>query len=72
MYAVDVDLVVRFVPPMLDIGSGIRLTRSFELPFVPQEDIAVFSKDWEGMEDPLGYRLKEITELFGGPPGDRN
>lgn len=61
MYAVEVDLVVHFLPPMLDIGNGIRLTRTLELPFVPREDIAVFSKEWEGMEDPLGYRLKEIT-----------
>src|SRR4030095_6481706 len=61
MYAVDVDLVLRYVPPMDDHGHGIRLTRSFELPFPPSGDIAVHSKEWEGIDDPMGYRLKEIT-----------
>ncbi len=61
MYRVDVDLVLRFVPPMGDNGQGIRLTRTIELPFPPVEDVAVFSKEWEGIDDPMGYRLKEIT-----------
>ena len=61
MFAVDVDYVVHFVPPMVDYGHGIRLTRTIELPFPPCEDVSVFSKEWEGMEDPMGYRLKEIT-----------
>jgi hypothetical protein len=61
MYAVDVDLVLRYVPPMEDHRDGIRLTRTIELPFPPSEDIAVHSKDWEGIDDPMGYRLKEIT-----------
>src|SRR5688500_10581988 len=61
MYAVDVDLVLRYVPPMDDHGHGIRMTWSFELPFPPSGDIAVHSREWEGIDDPLGYRLKEIT-----------
>lgn len=61
MYAVDVDLVLRYVPPMEDYGGGIRLTRTIELPFPPAEDVSVFSKTWEGMEDPLGYILKNVT-----------
>jgi hypothetical protein len=62
MYAVDLDLVFRVVPPMEDNGHGIRLTRTFELPFPPSADVAVFSKEWEeGIEEPMGYRLKEIT-----------
>lgn len=63
MYAVDVDLVLRYVPPMTDDGRGIRLTRTIELPFPPSRDISVFSKDWEGQDfdEPLGYVLKEVT-----------
>lgn len=63
MYAVEVDLVLRYVPPMSDHGRGIRLTRTIELPFPPSRDISVFSKDWEGqnIDEPLGYVLKEIT-----------
>lgn len=61
MYTVHVDFVLRFVPPMDDHGHGIRVDRVFELPFPPTSDISVFSKDWEGTEDPMGYHLKEIT-----------
>jgi hypothetical protein len=61
MYVVDVDFVLCYVPPMLDSGRGIRLTRTIELPFPPAKHIAVFSKEWEVIEDPLGYPLKEIT-----------
>lgn len=63
MYAVDVDFVLRYVPPMSDDDDGIRLTRTIELPFPPSRDIAVFSKDWEGQDfdEPLGYVLKEVT-----------
>ena len=61
MYAVNVDLVVRYVPPMHDHHAGIRLTRTIELPFPPAKDISVFSKDWEDLVDPMGYVLKEVT-----------
>lgn len=63
MYSVDVDLVLRYVPPMTDEGRGIRLTRTIELPFPPSRDISVFSKDWEGQDfdEPLGYVLIEVT-----------
>lgn len=61
MYAVDVDLVLRYVPPMSDIGAGIRLTRTIELPFPPAEKVSVFSKEWEGTQEPLGYVLREVT-----------
>lgn len=61
MYSVDVDLVLRYLPPMVDNGDGIRLNRTFALPFPPTADVSVYSRSWEGIEDPLGYRLKEIT-----------
>jgi hypothetical protein len=61
MYPVHLDFVLRYVPPMVDIGHGIRLTRSFELPFPPTEKMLVFSKEWEGQDDPMGYVLKEVT-----------
>jgi len=61
MYMVHLDFVLRFVPPMTDHGQGIRLTRTIELPFPPTEKMLVFSKDWEGADDPMGYVLKEVT-----------
>ena len=61
MYRVDLDLILRFVPPMSEIGAGIRLTRSFDLPFPPTEQIAMFSKEWEGHEDPFGFALRRVT-----------
>lgn len=61
MYTFHVDFVLHFVPPMSDHGPGIRLNRTFELPFPPSASISVFSKDWEGMDDPMGYHLKEIA-----------
>ena len=54
-------LVLRYVPPMADNDHGIRLTRSFELPFPPTEKMVVFSKEGEGQDDPMGYVLKEVT-----------
>ena len=61
MYSVHLGFILRYVPPMADIGHGIRLTRSFELPFPPTEKMLVFSKGWEGQDDPMGYVLKEVT-----------
>ena len=61
MYLLDVDFVLRYVPPMDDNGPGIRLNRTFELPFPPSSNVSVFSKEWEGVEEPIGYRLKEVT-----------
>src|SRR5579859_4042726 len=61
MYTVHLDFVLRYLPPMADIGHGIRLTRTFELPFRPTEKMLVFSKEWEGQDDPMGYVLKEVT-----------
>ena len=61
MYSIDVDLVLRYLPPMGENGDGIRLNRTFELPFPPSADVSVYSKSWEGIDDPIGYRLKEIT-----------
>ena len=60
-FSVDVDLVLRFVPPMDNHSDGIRLTRTIELPFPPAEDISIFSKEWEGEDFPLGYVLKNVT-----------
>lgn len=45
---------------MKDEGHGIRLNRMCELPFVPTEDVSIFSKSFEGCEEPLGYCLKEV------------
>lgn len=61
MYIVHVDLVLWYLPPLDEIGGGIRVHRTFELPFPPSESISVFSKHWEGHDDPVGYPLKEIT-----------
>lgn len=61
MYSVHLDFVLRYVPPMADDDHGIRLTRTFELPFVPTEKMLVFSKEWEGQDEPMGYPLKEVT-----------
>jgi hypothetical protein len=61
MYPVHLDFVLRYLPPMSDNDHGIRLTRSFELPFPPTEKMVVFSKEWEGQDDPMGYVLKEVT-----------
>ena len=63
MFSVEIDLVLRYVPPMVDRGQGIRLTRTVELPFPPNDHIALFSASWEGWEtfdQPLGFPLKEI------------
>lgn len=61
MFTVHLDLVVWFVPPMKDEGHGIRLNRKCELPFVPTESVSIFSKAFDGCDEPLGYCLKEIT-----------
>jgi len=61
VFQVNLDLILRFVPPMSEHDAGFRLTRTFELPFAPSNGTAVFSRDWEGMGDPLGYVLKNAT-----------
>jgi hypothetical protein len=61
MYPVHIDLVQWYVPPMEDRGHGIRLNRTIELPFPPAAKVSVFSREWERLDDPMGYYLKEIT-----------
>lgn len=61
MYAVDLDLIIWYVPLMADTGEGIRLTRTIELPFPPVEEISIFSRVWQPNGEPLGYVLKDIT-----------
>jgi hypothetical protein len=61
MYSVHLDFVLRYEPPMSDHEHGIRLTRTIELPFPPTNEMLVFSKNWEGADDPMGYVLKEVT-----------
>lgn len=46
---------------MSEHEAGYRLTRTIELPFAPSSGTAVFSQEWEGMDDPLGYVLKDVT-----------
>ena len=64
MFSVEIDLVLRYVPPMVDRGQGMRLTRTVELPFPPSDHINFISatrEGWETFDKPLGYRLEEIT-----------
>lgn len=61
MYRAEIDLVVWYSPPMEDAGRGIRLTQTVELPFPLTEDVSLHSREWEGIDDPLGCTLKNIV-----------
>lgn len=61
MFDLDIDLVVHFVPQMNTEGRGIRLRRSMQIPFPPSAEVSVFSKSWDEIDEPLGFRLKDIT-----------
>lgn len=61
MFQIELDLILRFTPPMAEHYAGFRLTRSFELPFAPTNGSSVFSQQWEGLDEPLGYILNNVT-----------
>ena len=61
-FRLEFDLSIFFVPPMDDHGPGIRLTRSFELPFPPTEGLclngAAFNPHSPSSED---FPVKGVT-----------
>ncbi len=61
-YQLELDLHLYFVPPMEEGGGAIVLTRTVELPFVPSENISIYSSAFEDVgSEPLGFSLKDLT-----------
>jgi hypothetical protein len=61
MYQVELDYVLRFVPPMSEHSGGLVLTRTLELPFPPYKKLYLFAKDLDDCPYPPGLRLDEVT-----------
>lgn len=68
-YKIHLDLVLRFVPPMVSHGEGISLTRIVELPFPPFNGLGLFARNLELCTEPVGMNLTDVIwdldrELF--------
>tara|TARA_A100000171_G_C2139571_1_gene153661 strand:+ start:285 stop:1010 length:726 start_codon:yes stop_codon:yes gene_type:complete len=61
MHTLHLDLHLKFVPPMSEHGPGIVLTRSIELPFVPESSIRLYGTSIDQCPDPLGFSLDDLT-----------
>lgn len=60
-FRVELDLHLFFAPLMQEIGDGIILTRTLDLPFPPNSKIMVGGRSIEGdCIPPLGYRMSDI------------
>lgn len=60
MYTVELDLHLRFVPPMSEHGRPILLTRTITLPFPPFKGLCVFSKHIDECPEPEGLSLRDV------------
>lgn len=62
MFTFELDMLLRFVPPMLENGQGIVVTRTIQLPFVPFEGLVVYSKQFTDHPHPeAGHKLENVT-----------
>ncbi len=71
MFKLDIDMALYFVEPMSEHGQGIRVTRRFELPFVPYPGLLLNALSLNGGDIAMGYKIEEITwdvdrEVFFG------
>lgn len=60
VYRLELDLVLHFVPLMNELEAGIRLIRTIDLPFVPTEKIAIYSRTFDDCPEPMGFYPKQI------------
>ena len=61
-FRVELDLHLYFTPLMRQVGDGIVLTRTLDLPFPPNGKIMIGGKSIEGdCTPPLGYHLADIV-----------
>jgi hypothetical protein len=61
-FRVELDLHLYFTPLMREIGGGIVLTRTFDLPFPPCGEIMIVGRSIErDCTPPLGYLLADIV-----------
>lgn len=60
-FSLELDLILRFMPPMDRIGNGITVTRTIELPFPPYNGLAIYGKGMDDCPDPIGFRLEEVV-----------
>jgi len=61
MFKLHLDMKLYFDPPMADSGRGICVTREFDLPFPPTDDLFLTSVALNGIGSALGYRLDQVT-----------
>ena len=60
-FELQVQLSLRFVPPMEEHGGGISLIQDFELPFPPSEGLVLTGAAFNQSPSPEGFPLKEVT-----------
>ena len=60
MFTLELDYVLRIVPPMTEHSGGIVFTRTFELPFPPFEKLHLFARDLEDCPYPPGLRIDDV------------
>ncbi|HPF41471.1 MAG TPA: hypothetical protein PK093_22775 [Phycisphaerae bacterium] len=61
MYKVNLDLHLKYVPPMSEYGPGIVVTRVLELPFPVSNGIRIHSRLIDECPDPMGFTLEDVV-----------
>jgi hypothetical protein len=61
MYKLELDVALKFDPPMRDDSPGILVTRTVDLPFIPFEGLALYSGSWDGWPEPRGLKLQDVV-----------
>jgi len=60
VFQLQLDFCLHYIPPMDESGPGILLTRTLELPFPPSPGIALWGKELDQCDEPLGFVLKDL------------
>jgi hypothetical protein len=61
MFKLELDMRLYFVPPMDEHGRGICVSKSFDLPFAPFNDLALTGDAFgDGAQDD-GYRIEDVV-----------
>lgn len=71
MFTLELDLVLAYIPPMIERRAGICLTREIQLPFAPYNGLQLYGKQLDQAPGPEGFVLKDVMwdvdrEVFMG------
>ncbi len=61
MFKLELDLRLKFIPPMHEHSSGIIVTRTIDLPYAPSSGLRIFGSELDECPDPMGFTIEDVT-----------